>query len=135
MAEFDLEIVTPDGLMYSGKAESLRVRTVTGDVCILPGHINYLTALGMGEAKLVAEGKTRRAACIGGMLSVRDNEVKLVPTTFEWSDEIDAARADRARAAAEEKLSHRGDLSNQELAIAEAKLKRALVRRNVAGKK
>ncbi len=135
MAEFDLEIVTPDGLMFSGKAESLKVRTVTGDVCILPNHINYLTALGMGEAKIVSEGVARRAACIGGMLSVRDNRVRLVPTTFEWSDEIDPARAERARQAAEEKLSHRDTLSDQELAVAEAKLKRALVRRSVAGMK
>lgn len=135
MAEFDLQIVTPDGLMFSGKAESLKVRTVTGDVCILPNHINYLTALGMGEAKIVSEGRTRRAACIGGMLSVRDNQVHLVPTTFEWSDEIDPDRADRARQEAEEKLSHRDALSDQELAIAEAKLKRALVRKSVAGRK
>lgn len=135
MAEFDLEIVTPDGLMFSGKAESLRVRTVTGDVCILPGHINYLTALGMGEAKIVSGGQARRAACIGGMLSVMDNRVKLVPTTFEWSDQIDPARADRARQAAEEKLSRRAELSDRELAIAEAKLKRALVRKSVAGRR
>lgn len=134
MAEFDLEIVTPDGLMFSGKAESLRVRTVTGDVCILPGHINYLTALGMGEGKIVAGGVTRRAACIGGMLSVSGSEVKLVPTTFEWADEIDVNRAQRAKSEAEEKLSHRDRLSDHELAIAEAKLKRALVRSSVANR-
>ena len=64
-----------------------------------------------------------------------DNEVKLLPTTFEWSDQIDAARAERARTEAQEKLSHRDKLSDQELAVAEAKLKRALVRRSVAGRK
>ena len=135
MAEFHLQIVTPDGLMFDGPAQSLRVRTVEGDVCILPRHISFLTALGMGEAKIVASGQTRRAACIGGMLSVRDNEIKLVPTTFEWSDQIDADRADRARANAEERLSHRDKLSDHELAIAEAKLKRALVRKSVAERK
>ena len=135
MATFNLQIVTPDGLMFSGEAESLTVRTVEGDVGILPDHINFLTALGMGEARIVAEGKTRRAACIGGMLSVRDNEVHLVPTTFEWADEIDLDRANRARQAAEEKLSHRSSLSDQELAVAEAKLKRALVRSGVAARR
>ena len=135
MATFELQIVTPDGLMFSGEAESLLVRTVEGDLCILPKHINLLTALGMGEAKVVADGKTRRAACIGGMLSVMDNKVKLVPTTFEWADEIDADRADKAKSEAEEKLSHRDRLTDHELAIAEAKLKRALVRRSVAGRK
>ena len=135
MGTFDLQIVTPDGLMFSGEAQSLRVRTVEGDVCILPRHINLLTALGMGEAKIVADGKARSAACIGGMLSVMDNHVKLVPTTFEWADEIDAKRAEKAKNEAEEKLSHRDRLTDQELAIAEAKLKRALVRRSVANRK
>ena len=135
MATFKLKIVTPDGAMFDGEARSLTVRTVEGDVCILPGHINFLTALGMGEARVASGGQTRRAACIGGMLSVMDNEVKLLPTTFEWSDQIDAARAERARTEAQEKLSHRDKLSDQELAVAEAKLKRALVRRSVAGRK
>ncbi len=135
MATFDLQIVTPDGLMFSGQAESLVVRTVEGDVCILPRHMDFLTALGMGEAKLVSQGQTRRAACIGGMMSVKDNTVKLVPTTFEWADEIDADRASRAKAEAEEKLSHREKLTDHELAIAEAKLKRALVRTSVAGRR
>lgn len=135
MATFNLQIVTPDGLMFSGEAESLTVRTVEGDVGILPNHINFLTALGMGEARIVTCGVTRRAACIGGMLSVRNNEVNLVPTTFEWADEIDLDRANRARQAAEEKLSHRNTLSDQELAVAEAKLKRALVRSGVAARR
>ena len=135
MATFKLQIVTPDGLLYSGEAESLTVRSVEGDVGVLPGHINFLTALGMGEAKIVTGGVTRRAACIGGMLSVRDNVVTLVPTTFEWADEIDLDRANRAREAAEEKLNHRERLNGQERAIAEAKLKRALVRSGVAGRK
>ena len=135
MATFKLQVVTPDGLMFDGEAESLLVRTVNGDVCILPNHIDYLTALGMGEAKIVSNGEVRRAACIGGMLSVRSNNVKLVPTTFEWAEKIDAGRADRAREEAEERLSHREKLSDHELAIAEAKRKRALVRRSVAERK
>ncbi len=136
MATFRLKIVTPDGPMFDGEARSLTVRTVEGDVCILPRHINFLTALGMGEAKVVpAEGEARRAACIGGMLSVTGDQVMLVPTTFEWADQIDLPRAQHAREAAEEKLSHRDRLSDHELAVAEAKLKRALVRSSVAGRK
>ena len=88
--------------MFDGDAESLLVRTVTGDVCILPRHINYVTALGMGEAKIVTNGETRRAACIGGMLSVTGDVVRLVPTTFEWAENIDDARARRAEEEAKE---------------------------------
>lgn len=132
MGAYHLQVVTPDGLCFDGEAEKLIVRTTTGDVCILPRHINYVTTLGMGEARVHANGQVRRAACIGGMLSVHDGEVKLVASTFEWAEEIDLERAKRAEEAARKKLSDGEKLSGQELAMAEAKLKRALVRRSVA---
>ena len=133
MADYHLQIVTPDALSYDGRAEKLVVRTTTGDVCILAHHINYVTALGMGEALVGCGGKERRAACIGGLLSVHDGEVRLVASTFEWAEDIDAERAARSEAAARETLGKK-DLSQHDRAIAEARLKRALVRRGVAGK-
>ncbi len=91
---FHLQIVTPDGLFFDGQAERLFVPTMNGQVGILARHINYVTALGMGQAKVVTEdGVARTAACIGGMVAVTDNEVKVVSTTFEWADQIDTARA------------------------------------------
>lgn len=133
MASFMLRIVTPDGLMFSGEAQSITVRTVEGDVGILPNHINFLTALGMGEAKIVAGGQTRRAACIGGMLSVRDNEVNLVPTTFEWADRIDVPRAEASEKRAKTVLANKS-ASDADLRLAEARLKRALVRKSVGSR-
>ena len=128
MSSFHLQIVTPDGLFYDGEAESLDVRAVTGGVTILPGHINYVTPLGMGQARVVISGKTRRAACIGGMLLVKNGEVRLIATTFEWQEQIDRARAQRALEAAQERLKHRDALTDEEIRLAEAKLRRALVR-------
>lgn len=131
MSVFHLQIVTADGLFFDGEAERIIVRTITGDVCLLAHHIDYVTALGMGECQVVdGEGKTRSAACIGGMLSMIDNEARLVATTFEWADEIDVSRAERARKRAEERLSQQLDATDLELA--QAKLKRALTRINVA---
>ena len=129
---FRLKIVTLDGLSYDGEAEKLSVRTVDGEVCILADHISYVTALGMGEAKIWTPEGVRSAACIGGLLSVSDNEVRLVPTTFEWAEDIDRERAERARASAEETLKDRAHRSDEELRIAEAKLRRALVRSSVS---
>ena len=130
MTSYHLQIVTPDGLSYDGQAEKLIVRTTGGDVCILARHINYVTALGMGVAKVVIDGKERRAACIGGMLSVHDGAAKLVASTFEWEDEIDRERAQRAEERARARLSDREKLTARETAMAEAKLKRALVRQS-----
>ena len=129
---FKLRIATLDGQIFDGEAEKLLVRTIDGDVCILPGHISYVTALGMGEARVYVNGEIKRAACIGGLPTVSKDEVRLVPTTFEWAENIDLERAERARAAAEQALKERADRSNYEITAAEARLKRALVRSSVA---
>ena len=131
MKSFPLKIVTPDGLQFDGEAEELVVRTIDGDMGILAGHINCVTSLGMGRALVVtAEGK-REAACIGGILSVLDGTVHLVPTTFEWADQIDLQRAEAAEQRARKTLENK-HLDEVELRLAEAKLKRALVRKSVA---
>jgi len=127
MAVFTLEIVTPDRLIYEGEAERLIVRGVTGDLCILAHHIDYATALIPGEASVTTAEGERYAACSGGMLSVHDNHVRLMATTFEWEDEIDLERAQRAREAAEQKLSSM-NTADKDYALVEAKLKRALAR-------
>ena len=134
MSTFSLQIVTPDGQHFNGEAEKLVVRTVTGDVCILPKHCDYVAPLGMGEAQAFVDGTARSAAGIGGMLAVTGGRVRLVPTTFEWADEIDADRADRAAARAQELLAQ-NKLSNQEIEMAKAHLRRALVRGSVAKRK
>ena len=128
---FPLKIVTPDGLIFDGQADKLIVRTTTGDRAILARHIDGVFPLGMGEAAVVYDGNRRTAACIGGLLSITDGEVTLVPTTFEWSDEIDADRADRSLHRAEAALEKK-DSTDAEIQLAEARLKRALIRKSVA---
>lgn len=134
MTSFPLKIVTPDGLIFDGNAEQIIVRSTTGDVAILAGHVNYVTALGMGQAVVIADGARRTAACIGGMLSVVNGSVTLVPTTFEWSDKIDVERAEAAYKRADEILKNPNS-SEHDLRLAEAKLRRALVRKGAASNK
>lgn len=134
MTTFLLKIVTPDGLQFEGQAEKLIVRTTTGDVAILARHINYVAPLGMGQAVVVADGQRRTAACIGGMLSVVDGDVTLVPTTFEWAEEIDLQRAEASYQRADQILQNQQS-SDTDIKMAEARLRRALVRKSVASMK
>ena len=131
MTAFPLQIVTPDGLVFDGMAEELVVRTTTGDMGIMAGHINCVSPLGMGRATVVIDGQKKYGACIGGILSVLDGTVRLVPTTFEWADDIDGDRAQHAAEKAKAALAEK-NISREELRLAEARLKRALVRMNVA---
>ena len=131
MTTFPLRIGTPDGLLFEGNVERVMCRSITGDLAILAGHANYCTALGMGEAYVVLEdGTKRKAACIGGMLSVMDGKCHVLPTTWEWAEDIDKERAENAKKKAEERLSD-ANISEKEIKIAEAKLSRALVRLSV----
>lgn len=130
MREFHLQIVTPDGSVFDGNAEAILVRTDGGDVEIMRGHADYFAAVGIGRAKLTANGTSRDASAAGGFISVKDGEVMLVCTTFEFADEIDLNRAKAAKLRAEEAISNSHD--DKSLRIAKAKLARAINRINIA---
>lgn len=134
MKAFQLKIVTPDGVQFDGTAEDLIVRTTTGDVGILAGHINYVASLGMGQATVITDGQKRYGACIGGMVSVVDGNVTLLPTTFEWADAIDTDRLLASEQRAQQVLSDK-NASSTDILLAQARLKRALVRKGVASRK
>ncbi len=129
MRKFHLEIVTPDGSIWDGDAEAILVRTGSGDVEIMANHADYFASLGIGRAKLTADGKAKEASLAGGFISVRGGEVKLVATTLEFSDDIDLERAKAAKERAEQAIKLAAD--NKALALAKAKLARALNRISV----
>lgn len=134
MASFPLKIVTPDGIAFDGEVKSISCRTICGQVELMARHIDYCTAVGMGEAHITAEdGTVRRAACMGGMLSMVGGKCRLLATTFEWADAIDQERVARSKARAEAVLAQKG-ADKHELELAEARLKRALVRGSVASR-
>ena len=134
MTPFSLKIVTPDGMKFDDQVEELIVRTTSGDLGILAGHINCVAPLGMGQTVIVANGKRRIAACIGGMLSVVNGNATLVPTTFEWAEDIDVDRALASEKKAQTVLSNKSS-TDTDIRMAEARLKRALIRKNVASHK
>ena len=134
MATFPLKIMTPDGVAFDGAVTSVSCRTINGQLQLLARHIDICTALGMGEAHIKMEdGTVRRAACMGGMLSMLGGECHLLATTFEWADAIDKERAERSKARAEAILAQK-NVDTRELELAEARLKRALVRSSVASR-
>ncbi len=130
MKEFHLEILTPDGLAYDGMVESLLVHAVDGDIEFLAGHVDYITTLGIGRARIKVAGKDRFASVSGGFVTVTSGEVKLIATTFEFAENIDIERARSAKERAKNVLSSSKD--NKVIEIARLKLQRAISRINVA---
>ena len=117
MSTFHLQIVTPDGGFFDGEAERVSVRTIDGEAAVLGNHIPYVTALGTGEARVVVDGQTRRAAASGGMLAVTPGHVRVVATTFEWAEEIDVERAKRAKEDAEQRIQNAKDPHELQLSL------------------
>lgn len=129
-----LEIVCPDGELFSGEAKSILVTTDDGEMQILRGHADIVATLKTGRAKLtLPDGSERLASASGGFIIVKDGSAKVVATTFEFKDTIDLERARLAKEAAEEKIKHAKD--EREFEIAKAKLERALSRISVASGK
>ncbi len=132
MSEYRLKIVTPDRLVFDDMAERLVARTVTGDVCILARHTEYITPLAIGMVKVKKNGEWRTASCSGGTLVVTGGEATIIADTFEWSDEIDLERAQRAKEKAEERMKNNS--TEFEFKLAELKLKRAVNRINTGSR-
>ena len=128
MTTFHLRISTPDGMVFDDQVVGLKARMIDGDVGILANHTDYVSAVGAGEAQIrMPDGTVHKAACIGGMLSVMHGEAHLIATTFEWADSIDLERAKLAKERAEERI-RQAEGDKKEVLLAQAKLRRALIR-------
>ena len=133
MKSFNLKIVTPDGICYTGEVESLLVHTETGDVEFLAGHIDFIGSLTAGRVRIKENGRDRLAAGSGGTVAFTGGAATLAAVTFEFSENIDLERAMRAKEAAEERI--KTEKNTNRLLLAEAKLQRALLRIKIANTK
>ena len=133
MTPFNLKIITPEKTFFEGTTTQIIAKTTTGNVGILHGHVPYVANLVSSPFKIEIEGTLKEAALSGGFIKVSGDEVLVVTNAIEWADEIDVARAERSRQNAEERMKRHE--SQKEFDRAEKKLKRALNRLLVAGKK
>ena len=130
MTPFKLEIITPEKKFFDGETEQIIVRTTVGDVGILNGHEPYCAALGIGQIRVMIDGKFRHAATSGGIIKVNRQKTVVLVDSCEWADEIDVTRAEAAKDRAEARIK-KGE-SDRQIRMAEAKLKRALNRIDTA---
>jgi F-type H+-transporting ATPase subunit epsilon len=125
-----LEIVTAERVVLSDDVDLISAPTRAGRVGILPRHAPLLTVLEPGELGIVKNGVRTPFAVSGGFMEVLPTRVTILADTVERADEIDEARAEAARKLAEERKQMAQ--SERDAAIAEAKLRKELVRLQVA---
>ena len=124
-----VELVSPEKILFSGQASFVRARTVGGgEIAFLTGHAPFIGALEICVVKIITEGGDEQFVAVhGGFVEVSDDTVTILSDVAEMADDIDVARAEAARTQAETDL--RTDPDDEEAAAA---LKRAEVRIEVA---
>jgi len=131
---FAVEVVTPERVVLSAEAVSLRAPGIEGYLGVLGGHAPLITELGIGELTVRhPEGRTTRAAVSGGFMEVHPDKTTILADAAELAEEIDIARAEAARRRAEERLRAGGP--EVDVARAQAALARAINRLRVAGER
>jgi F-type H+-transporting ATPase subunit epsilon len=128
-----LEIATPTRLVVSGVVDEVVAPGIEGYFGVLPGHAPFLTTLGVGELTYRKGREEYHLAVAGGFAEVRNDKVIVLADSAERPEEIDRARAERARERAERRLSGRTE-EEVDYARAAAALSRALTRLQVASR-
>jgi F-type H+-transporting ATPase subunit epsilon len=131
MNVFLAQILTPDGPVFDGKVESIRMPGTEGDFQVLINHANLMSSLDIGPVTIVdAVGKVHKFAISGGMVDVNSNVVSLFAEAAEPSSAIDVERARASKARAEQRVKD----MNMDQIRAQASLQRAVNRLKVAGR-
>lgn len=123
-----VQVVSPEEVLWSGDAERVITRTVGGgDIAFLPGHTSFMGALGSGVTEILQEGgQVVRVAVHGGFVEVSDDRVSLLSDAAELASAIDVERARQAHERARHLLQDSDDEAVRMSAVrAETRLRAA----------
>ncbi|HJD22090.1 MAG TPA: F0F1 ATP synthase subunit epsilon [Candidatus Gemmiger faecigallinarum] len=127
---FLLEIVTPERQFFTGEVESLIIPAVDGSYGVEPGHEPVVTAVEPGEARYRVNGQWQSVVVTQGFAEIMSDYAVVLVSTAERPEDIDEARARRAKERAEERLRQHG--SREEYFRSKAALARATARLSAA---
>lgn len=123
-----VDLVSPERILWSGEADMVVCRTTDGDIAFLSNHAPFVGALGIGAVKIEEPGgQQTKFAVHGGFVEVSHNKVVLLSDVAEVASDIDVARAREAKERAE--AAFRADPSEEN----DAAVRRADLRLEVAG--
>ena len=124
-----LEIVTPEGTVYSEDVEMVTLPGVVGEMGIYPQHVPLMTQMVPGELIVHKDGKDVFIATGEGLIEITASRIAVLTDLAIPADRIDEAKAEEARRRAEARL--REKLSAEEAATVNASLVRSLAQLRV----
>jgi len=119
-----LEIVTPEGMVYSEDVDMVTLEGVEGQMGILPHHTQLMTQIVPGEMIVVKGAREQYLAVGEGLVSVTGDRVAVVTDMAVAAENIDEAKAEEARQRAAARLQEK--ISDEEVASVNASLIRSL---------
>ena len=125
-----LEVVTPDHTLVTDKVDEVVAPAAEGYLGVLPGHTPLLASLAPGQLWYRKGAQKLFLSVISGFIEVLPDKVTVLAQIAERAEDIDVARAERAKKRAEERLAR--PASETDVARAQASLLRATVRLQVA---
>jgi F-type H+-transporting ATPase subunit epsilon len=125
----NLQIVTPEGTVYSEDVEMVGLRAAEGQIGILPQHIRLMTQMLPGEMMVRKEGQVKFLAVGEGLVEVTGDRVAILTDMAIAVESIDEAKAEEARQRAEARLHEK--ISAAEVASVNAALARSLTQLRV----
>jgi F-type H+-transporting ATPase subunit epsilon len=124
-----LEIVTPEGTIYSEDVEMVTLEGAEGQIGILPQHTRLMTQMVPGEMIVVRGAHEDYLAVGGGLVSVTGKNVSIITDMAIAADRIDEAKVEEARQRAAARLQEK--ISDEEVASVNASLARSLAQLRV----
>lgn len=122
---FYLEVLSPDGIQFSGDIESVSLPTALGEITVLPHHVSLSTKLAEGEVKIVSGSKTTYIAVGGGFFEFSNNRGEILSDFAIRAESIELAKAEERKREAEAKLSEKKDTFDTK--IIEKELQRSIL--------
>ena len=111
-----LEIVTPEAVIYSEAVDMVTLPGSEGETGIYPNHVPLMTKVQAGELIAKKAGSEEILAVSEGFAEITGDHVSILTDNAANSTDIDEAAAEEARAKAEKRLKE-GDISEEEVKI------------------
>ncbi|RKD23070.1 F0F1 ATP synthase subunit epsilon [Ammoniphilus oxalaticus] len=133
MNMINVEIVTPERIVYSGEARAVVASGVEGSIGVLANHVPLVTPLEIAPVQVKKPSGEDLLAVSGGFMEVRKDKVTILATTAELPEDIDVTRAQASKERAERRLQQ-ANRDSLDIKRAQLALQRALIRLQVAAK-
>jgi len=103
--KFEVEVLTPEGEVFSGEVRQVSTRTAVGEIGILANHTPLLAALRPAELRLhTSDTETRRFAQAHGWLQVFGNHARLLIEEAIAPEDLDVGTLKEQLADAEQRI-------------------------------